>query len=482
VIRRLAVITQRGNGVRSGGEDSRHGWVRSTVGGLPATFWYLWTGTLINRLGAFVAPFLAIYLTQARGFSASYAGLVIGLYGAGGAAGVLLGGILADRWGRRSTLLTAHLGGATMMVALGFVRNPFALVGCALLLGMAAEMARPAFSAMMVDVVPDRDRLRAFTLNYWAINLGFACAAVLAGLAAQASYLLLFLVDAGTTLVTATIVFAKVRESRPVRAVSSSPPASSKAPPPTFSGTDRSADPGLRAVFADRVFITFVAMNLLLAVVFLQHVSTLPIAMGRDGLSPSTFGAVIALNGVLIVAGQLFVPRLIGNRNRSHTLAVAAIITGLGFGLTALAHNALFYAATVLVWTMGEMLNSPSNSTLIADLSPASMRGRYQGVFSLSWSAAAFGAPIAGGFVQEHLGNATLWLGCAALTGLAAVGHMLSGPARERRAAQLRAAQLPSAQPSPAQQDAAQQGGTRPGIPAPRAAQPTQRTDSPARR
>ena len=49
---------------------------------------------------------------------------------------------------------------------------------------MFAEAARPAFGAMMVDVVPERDRLRAFTLNYWAINLGFACAAVLAGLAA----------------------------------------------------------------------------------------------------------------------------------------------------------------------------------------------------------------------------------------------------------------------------------------------------------
>jgi MFS family permease len=447
---------------------------------LPAAFWYLWTGTLINRLGAFVAPFLAIYLTQARGFSASYAGLVVGLYGAGGAAGVLLGGVLADRWGRRSTLLTAHLGGATMMVVLGFVRDPYAMVGCALLLGMAAEMARPAFSAMMVDVVPDRDRLRAFTLNYWAINLGFACAAVLAGLAAQASYLLLFLVDAGTTLITAAIVFGKVRESRPVRTVSSYPPASPEAIPEPFSGTTRSADPGLRAVFADRVFITFVAMNLLLAVVFLQHLSTLPIAMGRDGLSPATYGAVIALNGVLIVAGQLFIPRLIGNRNRSQTLAVAAIITGLGFGLTAFAHNALLYAATVLVWTMGEMLNSPSNSTLIADLSPASMRGRYQGVFSLSWSAAAFGAPIAGGFVQEHLGNATLWLGCAALAALSAVGHMLSGSARERRAARLRAAQLRAAHLAVTQPSAAQPSAARPGVPEPRAAQPGPRTDSAA--
>jgi MFS family permease len=161
--------------------------------------------------------------------------------------------------------------------------------------------------------------------------------------------------------------------------------------------------------------------------------------MGRDGLSPATYGSVIALNGVLIVAGQLFVPRLIGGRNRSRVLALAAIVTGLGFGLTAAAHHALLYAVTVLIWTMGEMLNSPSNSTLIAELSPAELRGRYQGVFSLAWSAASFGAPIAGGFLQQHAGNTVLWLSCAGVGVVVAVGHLLSGPSRERRAAQLRA-------------------------------------------
>jgi MFS family permease len=396
-------------------------WLRETAGGLPAAFWYLWTGTLVNRLGSFVVIFLAIYLTTERGFSAAYAGVVLGLYGAGGAAGVLLGGVLADRWGRRSTLLTAQLSAAATMLALGFARDRYALAGGALLLGMGTEMARPAFSAMMVDIVPERDRLRAFTLNYWAINLGFACSAVLAGLAAQADFLLLFIVDASTTLVTAGIVLSKVRETRPAAAV----PAMAK------------AGPGLRTVFADRVFIAFVGLNLLLAFVFMQHLSTLPIAMGQDGLSPATYGSVIALNGVLIVGGQLFVPRLLGNRNRSRVLALSALITGTGFGLTALAGHALLYAVTVLVWTLGEMLNSPSNSTLIAELSPIEMRGRYQGVFSLAWSGAAFGAPIFGGFLQEHAGNTVLWLTCAGIGLTVALGHLASGPARDRRIADL---------------------------------------------
>ena len=406
-------------------------WFRQTTGGLPATFWYLWGGTLVNRLGSFVLVFLAIYLTTERGFSEFAAGLVIGLYGAGGAAGTMIGGVFADRWGRRPTLLTAHLGAATMMLALGLARPLWAVAAGALLLGLFAEAARPAFSAMVVDVVPERDRLRAFTLNYWAINLGFACAAFLAGIAAEANYLLLFVVDSATTLLTAVIVFVKVPETRPERALARPPQAA----------TAGRGQPGLTAALTDRVFLGFVTLNLFFALVFLQHSSMLPIEMGQDGLSPSTYGSVIALNGVLIVLGQLFVPCLIDGRSRSHVLALSAVIAGVGFGLTAFAEHAWFYALTVLIWTVGEMLNSPSNSTLIAELSPVTLRGRYQGVFSLSWQLASFTAPTLGGLVREQAGSAALWLGCAAICGVVAVAHLISGPARERRAAALRQAE-----------------------------------------
>jgi MFS family permease len=400
------------------------GWLRETTGGLPRTFWYLWAGTLINRVGSFVVLFLAIYLTRELGFSQSRAGLILGLYGAGGAIGTLAGGVLADRWGRKPTLVTAHIGAAALMLHLGLSSAYWELAVGALFLGLFAEAARPAFSAMMLDVVPQRDRLRAFSLNYWAINLGFAFSAVLAGFAAELDYFLLFAVDAGTTLLTVTVFIVKIRETHPIR-------------------TGRTAAPtvnpgGIGTVLRDRVFLAFLGLNLLIAIVMMQHLSTLPIAMSADGLGPSTFGWVIAVNGVLIVAGQLFIPKLIGNRNRSRVLALASLIFGIGFGLTALADTAWLYAGTVLIWTMGEMLHSPSNSALMGELAPAALRGRYQGLSALSWQAASALAPIIGGLTQEHLGNTALWAGCAGIGALVAAGQLVSGPARERRAAALR--------------------------------------------
>jgi MFS family permease len=405
-------------------------WVGETAGGLPRAFWFIWANTLINRIGSFVIIVMAIYLTQERGFSETFAGLVLGLWGAGSAVGTLLGGVLADRWGRKPTFLTGLYANAAIILMLGFARGGAEIAISVLLLGLVGDMARPAMSAMMIDIVPEQDRLRAFSLNYWVVNLGFAVAATTAGLVANVDYLVLFVINAVTTAASATLVALTVKE-----------PARQRQPAPEAADRHGPARNGLVAVLTDRVFMAFVGVNVLTSLIFLQHISTLPMAMGNDGLPPSTFGTVIALNGILIVAGQLFVPRLLRDRGRAGTLAVAAVVLGLGFGLTAFADTAWLYGVSVLVWTAGEMLNSPSNSATNAELSPSHLRGRYQGVFSVSWSVAGFAAPIMGAAVLQYVGNAALWLGCFALSLVIAAMHVWSGPGRDRRAEELRLAE-----------------------------------------
>ncbi|WP_229067945.1 MFS transporter [Actinoplanes sp. DH11] len=404
------------------------GWFRQAVGGLPRQFWFLWTGTLINRLGAFVVLFLSIYLTSDRHFTQTQAGVVLGLYGVGGAIGTMTGGVLADRWGRRPTMLTAQFGAAALMLALGFAHSYWHIAAVTFLLGAFAEGVRPAFSAMMVDVVPERDRVRAYSLNYWAINLGFALAAVAAGFAAQFDYLLLFVVDAGTTLVTAVITAIFLAETRPRRR--RTPGAAAPAP----AG-------GMGTALRDRVFLVYLLLSLAPVLVILQHSSTLPLTMLADGLSAATYGTVIAVNGVLIVLGQLFVPKLIEGRDSARVLALAGLIIGAGFGLVAIADGPWLYAFTVVIWTLGEMLQSPSNAATVAALSPPELRGRYQGLNSLTWSIGTALAPVLGGLVLQRGGDA-LWVGCFALCAIASAGQLIAGPARNRRAALRRAEEI----------------------------------------
>lgn len=406
-------------------------WLHETAGGLPGTYWYLWSGLLINRLGAFAMLFLSLYLTDVRGAGEAVAGVVVGTYGVGGVAGVLLGGVLTDRWGRRATLLWSHLAAAFLMAALAFAGSLTAIAVLAALLGVAHSMPGPAFVAAIVDVVAPERRFRAFNLQFWAFNIGMAGASLLAGLLAEASYLALFLVDAGATLATAIIIGWKVPETL-VRG----------ARPPGLRTAGRR--PGLRTALTDRAFMIFVGLTFAPAVLTAQTPTILPLAMRADALRPSAYGIVVALGGALIVLGQLFVPRLIDRHRKHAVLAVSTGLLAVGYGALAFADELPFYLAAAVVWTVGSMLAAPPNAEINAELAPTALRGRYQAVFFLTFPAAAFIAPALGGVSLQYLGD-WHWIvsGCVGL--LAVAGHLLAGPARERRVAAIRAVDVPVA-------------------------------------
>src|SRR6476659_7687587 len=112
---------------------------RETLSGLPRELWWLWTSTLVHRRGGFGATFMALYLTLDRGYSASYAGLVASLHGLGGVLSSLGGRVMADRLGRRPTLIVAQTSTALSVALLGFVTGPLAIAGVAFLVGMASN-------------------------------------------------------------------------------------------------------------------------------------------------------------------------------------------------------------------------------------------------------------------------------------------------------------------------------------------------------
>ncbi|MFD9225438.1 MDR family MFS transporter [Streptomyces sp. NPDC060064] len=385
---------------------------RESVSGLPREFWWLWTSTLVNRLGAFVATFMTLYLTLERGYSPSYAGLVASLHGLGGVVSSLGAGVMADRLGRRPTLLIAQSSTAASVALLGFVQHPVAIAAVSFLVGMASNASRPAVQAMMADIVRPEDRVRAFSLNYWAINLGFAVSSAGAGFIAEYSYLAGFLGEAAMTLICAVVVFVKLPESRPERAKATA---------------DKPAEPevSLGTVLRDRRFMSVVGLSFLIALIFMQGNVGLPLAMGADGFSSSDFGMAIAVNGVLIVALQIPVTRFIEHRDPRRLLIISSLLAGYGFGLTAFAGSIAVYALTVCVWTLAEIVNAPTQTGLVVRLSPLHGRGRYQGMHTLSWSVAGLIAPLMSGFVIDRYGAEWLWGMCAALGTVAGLGYWL---------------------------------------------------------
>src|SRR5215218_1387756 len=91
--------------------------LRSSLQALPRPVWILFIGSFLNKFGAFVVPFLAIYMTR-QGYTLADAGFAISAYGIGNLVASLLGGYLADTLGRRKTIVLSMLSGAAAMMLL----------------------------------------------------------------------------------------------------------------------------------------------------------------------------------------------------------------------------------------------------------------------------------------------------------------------------------------------------------------------------
>jgi MFS family permease len=386
--------------------------LHARVGGLPRAFWALWAGSFVNRLGTMVEPFLAFYLTGVRGFSLSATGVVLALFGLGSVFSQMLGGVLADRVGRRATLTGGMLATAAAMLVLGYVTATPVLIAVVFVLGLTIDLYRPAAQAVVADLVGPADRARAYGLIFWAVNLGFAAAMVLGGTLSRAGFSWLFWIDAVTCAIFAVLVWRAIPETRVRRA---------------------GREPGgFGDVLRDRVAIGSVLIVFGYAFVYLQAYSTLPLAMSRLGLPPQAYGLAMAVNGIGIVIVQPLLVAWLNRRDASRVLAAGMGVVGLGFGLTALAGSTPVFAVTVLVWTLGEVLFASVSSAIIADLAPPHLRGRYGGLYGVAFSASSLLGPLGG---SRLLGLAAWlpWVTCAALCAISAAGALAIAPAVRRR-------------------------------------------------
>jgi MFS family permease len=169
--------------------------------------------------------------------------------------------------------------------------------------------------------------------------------------------------------------------------------------------------------------------------VFNQCQTGLPIAMAASGLSPAVFGRIAAINGVLIVLLQMPVTRLLKRYPEGRVLAGASLVIGAGFGMLAFGQSVTMYVLCIVVMTLGEIGNTPTAQAVAARLAPEHLRGRYQGVYQLSWTVSQVVAPLAGGAVISAYGGAPLWIGCFAVAAAAAPVFLRIGARVERRLA-----------------------------------------------
>ena len=374
------------------------------LGSLPGQYWILFGGTLVNRFGHFVLPFLVIYLRM-RGYDGNVIGFTLGAYGAGALCAGIIGGYLSDRIGRKATMLISCGGAAGFMLLLSQASGVAALVTATFMTGLSAGMYGPAAGALIADLIPPELRVRAYSCQRWAINVGFAAGMATAGFMAKKSFMALFIADAGTTLILGLTVLFGLKERPTARAANS----------------NNGWSHALKHMKGNVPFQLASAASFLIAVVFLQMSCSYSLQTTEGaGLDERSYGLLMALNGIMIACLELPLTGYTRRFSPGAMMAAGYALVGIGMGINTFGATLPLLVISLVVFTTGEMIALPVSSSYLASLAPDDMRGRYQGVTSITWSSATMVGPALG-LAIYHVHPPLLWLTIMGLAFLAAL-------------------------------------------------------------
>ena len=380
---------------------------RDALRGLPARVWIISLGILVNRVGNFLPVFIVLYLTE-RGYSAGAAGLVLGVAGLGNVLGSAFGGYLADRIGRRWTIVLSAVTTSGLTAVVPFL-GPFPIITAVVgLIGVTSQVYRPAAAAALLDSVrTSQQRLAAFAVFRFAMNVGAALGGVIGGVRASTSYVELVVGNAVACLLFGVVVAVLLRDA----------PRQQTDPDDADSPADKAV--GYRQALADRRLVRFLLMTVVGEFVYIQSTVGLPLHVTEVGLSARDFGLLIGLNGLVVLALELPITGAVSRYRPEYVLAIGNLLIGAGLALTGLMTGMVLLSVTVLIWTLGEMMSSSVAAAYLGSLAPPRLVGRYQGLYGVAYTAGTGAGPLIGGALYA-IGPWTLWAVVAAAGLLAA--------------------------------------------------------------
>jgi MFS family permease len=402
---------------------------KAVVAKLPAKAKILLAGVLLSAIGnGLVLPYLFVYLHNVRGISSALTGMIVGFGAFVSLAVSPMIGNFIDHWGPRPVLLASlvvsGVGYAEQATVHSLGRALLVISICAI--GQSAMW--PSQSAIATELTSDSQRERYFGSQFALLNLGIGIGGVISSafvsLTNPHSFEWLFRGDGMSYFVyLVVILFLKDvghrnKEERK-------------------ENSERSG--GWSEVFQDKVFVKvwLVATGAIFLGYAQLEVGFASFATLIAHVKPSNIAWAYAANTIFIAVFQLWVVKKLRNFDRARSIAIAALLW-MG-AWVALAFAGLISGLAIamiivcqLIFAMGEMVWSPVMPSIVNQLAPAHLRGRYNSASANSWQIAAIIGPMVAGTL---LGAGLQWVWIGTLVcGLALVTFFalrLKLPARQ---------------------------------------------------
>lgn len=401
--------------------------IKKTYHEFTSTYWTLIGAMFIDRLGgSLLYPFFSLYITEKFGVGMTEVGFIFTLHTSAMFFGNMLSGALTDKFGRKKMLLAGILLSGASSLLMGFIPTYQAFMIFTIITGFVGNIGGPAVNAMMADILPEKQRAQGFSILRVVVNLSVSFGPMIGGLLAGYNFFYLFVADFVISMITGLIVFLKIPETKP-KTDENHPEAEQ-----SLWGTLI----GYRHILKDTIFLGFLLLTLLTNLVYMQMNSSLSVFL-RDmhGISSQQYGYILSLNAIMVVIMQFWITNRIARYKPMVMMFLGNIFYAIGFAMYGFVDGYPFFLLAMAIITIGEMVSSPILQSVIANLAPEAMRGRYMAVFNLSFGTAQAIGPLAAGIIMDNYNPNWVWYAGGIICTISALGYLAMQPAAHKKIA-----------------------------------------------
>jgi MFS family permease len=381
----------------------------------PNAFKVLTLATFIDMLGTFLLfPFFSRYIIHAFGVGMIEVGFLMSIFAVGNIFGVMIGGALADKYGRRRMILIGLIVSGIGSILMGLVNDLNIFYILAGFLGLIGNFGGPARQAMVADLLPKEKRAEGFGVLRVAFNLSAVIGPLLGGFLANQSYMLLFVLDAASSIITAVIVYTVIPETKPQIQDDISEESVIK------------TIIGYKEVIKNWRFMLFLAVSAITVLVYMQMNTTLSVFLWEVYMFPDqSFGLLLSMNAIMVVIFQFWISRKVSKYAPMKVMAFGSIFLMIGFSMYGFISEPYLFFIAMGIITVGEMIVYPIGQSTAASFAPEDKRGRYMGMYAFQWTIPNLFGALAAGLIMVYIGPNWVWYIAGMLSIISIVGFWL---------------------------------------------------------
>jgi MFS family permease len=387
--------------------------------GMPKEIYIIFVSRIVNAMGCFVMPLMTIIMSDKIGLSNEATGFYLSLNSMIYPLASLLGGKLADSYGRKYLIIIFDTLAALLYLSCGFIEPSMLLVYMLLAASACMSVAGPAHDSLIADLTTPENREGAYALSYLGWNLGFAVGPMLGGFLYRKYLPLIFIGDAATALLSISLIFFFVKET--IGKTKEEITDESRK-------LERREQGSIISVLLRRpilIYFSIIAFGYHFA--YSQWNFLMPIhSMQNFGnLGAQYFGWMASLNGLVVIVFTPILTKVTERMKGMRKMVYGILLYAVGFGMLGVLNTLEYFFLSVFIFTLGEILLSISVMPFIVNHTPASHRGRMNAILPTIMGMGYAIGPMTMGKILNYSSVESAWLivgGLAAITAVLMFG------------------------------------------------------------